>query len=455
MAKERTVFICSECSHSESKWLGRCPECGAWNSLVEKRRTGTGGKSDRVAASHSKAGARKLSEITVSSGLRFTSGVSEMDSVLGGGIMSGSSVLIGGEPGIGKSTLLLQVIALSGTKKSLYIAGEESVEQIRLRAERLNLPIGNIHVLSETRLETILDHIHRERYQLIIVDSIQTLHSEENGPVPGTVNQIKYSTVELADSARTSGTALFLVGHVTKDGTLAGPKVVEHLVDTVLYFDHAESGIRILRATKNRFGSVDEIGVFTMTRKGLVPAQSPESFFLGLRRGTVPAGTVAAAVFEGSRTFMVEIQALVVPAKSGYTRVYSDRIDSARVSRVAAILEKHSGILLSDRDIYINVAGGIRLAEVGIELPLALALFSAVTGKPVTEKTAAAGELTLAGEIRVIGHIIKRVTTAQQMGFDRFYGPDIHHREQASHLEASMYASFSDITAAVRKIFTG
>jgi len=261
--------------------------------------------------------------------------------------------------------------------------------------------------------------------------------------------------MELVDTARYLNASLFIIGHVTKEGALAGPKLIEHLVDTVLYFDHAETGVRIVRAGKNRFGSVDEIGIFTMTEKGLKPAEHPESFFLEKREGKVPAGVAAAAVFEGSRTFMVEIQALTVPAKSGYTRVYSDKIDSAKVSRIAAILEKHIGLRFSDQDIYINVAGGIRLLEVGIELPLALALYSARTGKPLLNQLASAGELSLAGEVRRVGHLDKRINTSGKMGFNRFLGPATQDPKMHSEASGRLYTSCKNIREAVQALFPG
>jgi len=387
--------------------------------------------------------------------LRFSSGISEVDKVLGGGIMKGSSVLIGGEPGIGKSTLLLQLMSTSSAKKALYISGEESAGQIKLRAERIGLDLEKITVLCETRLSKLVNILTKDKYDLIVVDSIQTVISDDAGPVAGTVNQIKYCSMELVDTARYLGASLFITGHVTKEGALAGPKLIEHLVDTVLYFDHAETGVRIIRAGKNRFGSVDEIGIFTMTEKGLKPAAQPESFFLEKREGGVPAGVAAAAVFEGSRTFMVEIQALTVPAKSGYTRVYSDKIDSAKVSRISAILEKHIGLRFSDQDIYINVAGGIKLLEVGIELPLALAIYSARTGKPLLNQLASAGELSLAGEVRRIGHLDKRIYTSGKMGFKRFLGPAAQDFHTISGISDKLYTSCSNIREAVHAIFPG
>lgn len=460
MAKEKSVYICSECSHTEQKWLGRCPQCGKWNSFVEDRisaKESSGTNRTKNIVNRVTKQPQNLNSLQHLKELRFSSGISELDKVLGGGVMKGSSVLIGGEPGIGKSTLLLQLMSSSGAKKALYISGEESAGQIKLRAERIELNLEKITVLCETRLHKLVNILTKEKYDLIVVDSIQTVISEDAGPIAGTVNQIKYCSMELVDTARYLDASLFIVGHVTKEGSLAGPKLIEHLVDTVLYFDHAESGVRIVRAGKNRFGSVDEIGIFTMTEKGLKPAAQPESFFLEKREGEIPAGVAAAAVFEGSRTFMVEIQALTVPAKSGYTRVYSDKIDSAKVSRISAILEKHIGLRFSDQDIYINVAGGIKLLEVGIELPLALALYSARTGKSLLNHLASSGELSLAGEVRRIGHLDKRMYTSEKMGFKRFLGPASTDLNAGSGSSSSdkFYISCNNIREAVQKIFPG
>ncbi|MFP4618714.1 MAG: DNA repair protein RadA [Spirochaetaceae bacterium] len=463
MSKRKSYFECSECGHEEGKWLGRCPSCGRWNTFLEialppggsggGRRAsgggagtkgvsgaggtgGTGGGDGRESAGRS--GRREafnptlLSKIDGSASARLDTGIGEMDRVLGGGITVGSSILIGGEPGIGKSTLMLQLASMVRADGPVaYVSGEESAGQIKMRAERLGVLRGSSrrdkaegpepYLICETDLERIVGQLRKLKARVAVVDSIQTLLSAEAGNVPGTVNQLKYGCYELIDWARESNGVVFLIAHVTKEGAIAGPKVIEHMVDTVLYFDQGSSGLRILRAVKNRFGSVDEIGIFTMEREGLIQVADPASFFLE-QRDVVPPGIAAAPVYEGSRVLMVEIQALVIPAKGGYTRIYSDRIDSNRVSRVAAVLEKHLSLRFSDRDIYVNVAGGIKLDEVGIELPLALALYSAWTEIAVPEKVAAAGEISLAGEIRPTPHMQRRVRTAGEMGFTRFYG---------------------------------
>jgi len=356
--------------------------------------------------------------------LRLDSGLGEMNRVLGGGIMKGSVALIAGEPGIGKSTLMLQLAAgIKSEGRVLYISGEESPEQIRLRADRLGVRDSRIEVFSETELSALLRACEKLKPIVVILDSIQTVHSEDIGSVPGTVNQIKLCAQELIDWAKSHGAALFLVGHVTKEGYIAGPKVIEHMVDTVLYFDSGSAEIRILHCAKNRFGSVDEIGIFEMGEEGLEQVENPAAVFLSQRVGEQPPGVAVAPVYEGSRILLVEIQSLVVPAKGGVSRVFSERIDSARVSRMAAVLEKHLKVRLSDQDIYVNVGGGIRISEVGVDLPLCLSLYSARINQPIPPLTAIVGEISLAAEVHPVGHLDRRIRAVQEMGFSRFISP--------------------------------
>ncbi len=429
MSKPKKSYVCRECGHVEPKWLGRCPQCGQWNSLEERAPSAAAGRG-ATAVSGSAArrlnettAAVKLSEVSTAAHPRLPSGFAELDRVLGGGITPGSSILVGGEPGIGKSTLMLHCAGALASRGVLYVSGEESPHQIRLRADRLGVAGDQIEMLASAELSTVLRALDTVKPAICIVDSVQTLHDPEAGAVPGTVNQIRYCCYELTDWARSNNTALFFVAHVTKEGAIAGPKVLEHMVDTVLYFEQSETDVRILRAMKNRFGATDEIGVFSMRERGLTQISDPSSLFLVQRDGSLPAGVVAAPVYEGSRVLLVEIQALTVPAKGGVSRTFSDRIDSGRVSRVAAVLEKHAGIRFSDQDLYVNVAGGIRIGEVGVELPLAMALFSARTNRPLPEKTTVTGELSLAGEVRPVLHVRKRVRAAQEFGFSRCLGP--------------------------------
>ncbi len=421
-----TRFVCSECGRTESKWLGRCPDCGSWNSFVEETiREAPKKTKGAPAASVSVEQPRSLSQIVVEPEFRFGTGIEELDRVLGGGVMQGSSILLGGEPGIGKSTLMLQTLAACGKKrKVLYVSGEESAAQIRLRAERLGLPLDSINIFCDTHLDAIENALRQDRPKVVVIDSLQTLQTGEISSIAGSVNQMRCCTMELIGIAKQVGATLFLVGHVTKEGTLAGPKVIEHMVDTVLYFDQAGTGVRLVRATKNRFGSVDEIGIFLMSSNGLEAVQDPSGFFISERGSdAVPPGIAYTAVIEGSRTFLVEIQALCVPTKGGYSRVYSDKIDTARVTRVAAVLERHAGIRLNDQDIYVNVAGGMKLTEVSIELPLALALWSAVSSRSLPDKLVSFGELTLAGELRSVGFGEKRLKACSDMGFKRVLAP--------------------------------
>jgi DNA repair protein RadA/Sms len=374
--------------------------------------------------------------------------------------MKRSAILVGGEPGIGKSTLLLQIAAAAETRgRVLYISGEESAGQLRMRADRLGLGArsSRIEVGCSGRLEDINSLLDSVKPVIVLADSAQTLYSTEAG-APGTVNQMKYCAWELISWVKDHDAALFLTAQVTKEGLIAGPKTLEHMVDTVLYFEGAEANegeSRFLRASKNRFGSVDEIGIFTMGERGLVPVEDASRLFLVRREGELPPGVATAAVLEGSRSFLVEIQALTVNAKSGMSRVYSDRIDSGRVSRVAAALEKHLGIRLSDQDIYVNVAGGIRIAEVGVELALGCAVYSARTGLALPADLAIAGELSLTGEIRPLRRMPGRLRAARGLGFSQFLGPAGSEAPPGTP-EAGEKANFipaSDIRAAIRCLF--
>ncbi|MCL2556983.1 MAG: DNA repair protein RadA [Treponema sp.] len=433
MKARKPVYACSACGHREPKWLGRCPECGEWNTLVETAESPGAGR---------KAGSREvprtfpLASVESKEGARISSGIAELDRVLGGGIMRRSAVLVGGEPGIGKSTLLLQAAAAARVRnKVLYVSGEESAGQIKLRADRLGLAatgdIERIEVICSSSLSEVETALEAVKPSLVMVDSAQTLFSPDAGAIPGTVGQMKYCSFELVSWVKERDAALFLVAHVTKEGVIAGPKTLEHLVDTVLYFERNDktSGLsegrdcRFLRATKNRFGSIDEIGIFTMGEKGLAPVEDAGALFLVRREGELPAGVATAAVTEGSRAMLVEIQALAIPAKGAVSRVFSDKIDSGRVSRVAASLEKHLGIRLSDQDLYVNVAGGIRITEVGAELALAFALYSARTGLPIPRGLAISGELSLTGELRPAARMAARIKTAGGLGFPDFLCP--------------------------------
>ncbi|MDD4572841.1 MAG: DNA repair protein RadA [Sphaerochaeta sp.] len=424
--KDKSVqFVCTQCGRAESKWLGRCPDCGSWNSFEEELILPKQTKPGKTAQISLETKPVSLEDIQVEPGFRYESGISELDRVLGGGVMRGSSILLGGEPGIGKSTLMLQMIERCSMERTvLYVSGEESPSQVKLRAQRLGLKLSKISIFCDTRVEVLINVLEKMKPQVLVIDSLQTLSSSEVASPAGSVNQIRFCSTELVGIAKQLGISLFLVGHVTKEGVLAGPKVIEHLVDTVLYFDQVGSGVRLIRAAKNRFGSVDEIGIFHMGEKGLTAVTNPSSFFITDREGeSAPPGIAYTAVVEGSRTFLVEIQALTVPSKNGFSRVYSDRIDTARVTRIAAILERHAQVRLNDQDIYVNVAGGMRLSEVSIDLPLALALWSALKGVSLPSSLVSYGEMSLAGEVRTVGFAEKREKASSELGFKRVLLP--------------------------------
>ncbi len=424
--KETTAFKCSTCGYTQPRWLGRCPECGEWNSFIEYE---TGGSAGASGASVFPGGEQTkpipLTAVDPLEGTRISTGIGEFDRVLGGGAMKRSAVLVGGEPGIGKSTLLLQTAAAAQTGgRVLYVSGEESASQIRSRADRIGARAGNIEILCTGKLDNIEKALDAVSPVFVIIDSIQTVYSPDAGMVPGTVNQLKYCSLDLINWVKERDAVLFMAAHVTKDGLIAGPKALEHMVDTVVSFERNDDEVRFLRAVKNRFGSVDELGIFAMGAAGLIPVEDPSGMFIIRRTGKLPAGVAVVPVFEGSRVFMVEIQALTVPAKAAVTRVYSDRIDSARVSRVAAVLEKRIGLRFSDQDIYINVAGGVRLTESAVDTALAAALYSARTDIPVPEATALIGELSLAGEVRPVNRVKQRAKTAAGFGFTSVLAPE-------------------------------
>ena len=426
-SKSRTVFFCSHCGAQSPKWVGRCPVCGEWNTyteeVVEREPKQSLWKQDSAipASEKVKSKAILVKEIQNRPISRLDMGDAELNRVLGGGLVPGSFVLVGGEPGIGKSTLMLQVaLQMPGEHKILYVSGEESAEQLKMRADRLGLTQSPCYILTETCLDDIFAQAAPLQPEILVADSIQTLQASTIDASAGSISQIKECAAQLQRYAKETGTSVFVIGHITKDGSIAGPKIVEHMVDTVLYFESAETGLRLLRASKNRFGSVDEIGLFTMDGTGLHGVKDPASVFVSLRgNGTLPSGVAFTPVVEGSRTFIVEIQTLVVPAKGSLQRIYSDRIDSARVSRVAAILERHAGLVLSDQDIYVNVGGGMKLSEVSIELALAIALYSSKMDVPVPSDMAAFGELSLAGEVRPVSFADRRMKALADMGFGK------------------------------------
>jgi len=422
MAKPRTTWRCQQCGHAAARWLGRCPECGEYGSFVEEAQAPqtTGGSSAVGTARPVVA----LSEVTLSPEMRFTTGIGELDSVLGGGLVRGSAVLIGGEPGIGKSTLLLQAAGKLGARgvPVLYVCGEESIQQVRSRADRVDAAEG-ITLLPEVDASAIEATVLAERPEVVIVDSVQTLFDPGLDGVPGSVGQVRATAARLVRMAKNHDVTLILVGHVTKDGTIAGPRVLEHVVDTVLYFEgDADHAFRIVRAAKNRFGSVSDIGIFEMTEDGLAEVGQPSSALLAERANGV-AGSAVMATMEGSRPLLVEVQALVTPTYLQVPRRLSVGIENARLLQVLAILERRAGVALGSCDVYVSVAGGVRVTEPAVDLPLALALASARSDRPLPGDAVAFGEIGLTGDVRAVPHAAARLREAGRMGFAAAFGP--------------------------------
>lgn len=417
--KTTTVFFCGECGHESSKWMGQCPACKAWNSFVEetvKKSTGTGTAKTVAAGGQEPA---SLSSIELTEDERVLTHIGELDRVLGGGIVPGSLVLVGGDPGIGKSTLLLQVCKyLSDDKrKVLYISGEESLKQIKLRALRIGEFTESLLLLCETNLELIEAVIRKTQPETVVIDSIQTMYSEDIGSAPGSVSQVRESTNILMHLAKGLGISVFIVGHVTKEGTVAGPRVLEHMVDTVLYFEgDRHAAYRILRGVKNRFGSTNEIGVFEMRETGLEEVANPSEFMLNGRPENA-SGSVVTCSIEGTRPILVEIQALVCRTNFGIPRRQATGTDFNRVNLLMAVLEKRIGLQMADCDAYVNIAGGMKLSEPAIDLGIALAIVSSFKNRAIDEKLIAFGEIGLSGEVRAVSMAETRVQEAQKLGF--------------------------------------
>ena len=425
MAKgKKSVFFCQNCGHEESKWLGQCPACGEWNTFAEERidtgiTKGTASSLRAMRESVKAASVVPLAEVRADDEARCRTGIGELDRVLGGGIVPGSLVLVGGDPGIGKSTLLLQVCRqMAEMKKILYISGEESQTQIKLRANRMGTFSPNLLLLCETNLETIRGVIEKEKPELVVIDSIQTMYSEEVSSAPGSVSQVRESTNIFMQLAKGLCISIFIVGHVTKEGTVAGPRVLEHMVDTVLYFEgDRHASYRILRAVKNRFGSTNEIGVFEMRQDGLAEVENPSEYMLSGKPENA-SGSVVACSMEGTRPILIEIQALVCRSNFGMPRRTAAGTDYNRVNLLMAVLEKRQGMALSNCDAYINIAGGIRMNEPAIDLGIVLAIASSFRNRPIDEKTIVFGEVGLSGEVRAVSMPEQRVAEAKKLGFE-------------------------------------
>ena len=431
MAKPKSVYRCTECGHEHPKWVGRCEACGEWNVVAEEpataRRAGVGARRASPAGSRSSPAAvppARLRDIAAESLTRWRTGLPEFDYVLGGGIVPGSMTLIGGEPGIGKSTLLLQAAARleAAGRTVLYASGEESPDQIRLRADRLVEDAGSVHVLGETRLEAILDAVGVVGADVVVIDSIQTVYTESLESAPGNVGQVRECAGQLMRFAKESGTSVIVVGHVTKGGGIAGPKTLEHIVDTVLYFEgEATLDYRLLRTTKNRFGSVDELGVFSMSESGLVAVPNPSAVFLAARTDGI-SGSAVTALMEGTRPVLVEVQALA--AKSGYgtPQRVATGLDPRRLAVLLAVLERRAETSFANLDVFVQVTAGVRLNEPGADLAIAAALLSSLYNRPAPADVIFLGEIGLGGEIRPTGAAERRIAEAVRLGFHRVFG---------------------------------
>jgi len=421
---KKTIFFCQNCGHEENKWLGQCPMCKEWNTFVEEKiSSGKSGITKEAANTKMVT----LSSVAAEDDERISTSIGELDRVLGGGIVPGSLVLVGGDPGIGKSTLLLQVCQkLSGMKKKvLYISGEESLRQIKLRANRVGAFTEDFYLLCETNLSIIRNVIETNRPEIVVIDSIQTMYNEEVGSAPGSVSQVRESTNIFMQLAKGLNISTFIVGHVTKEGTVAGPRVLEHMVDTVLYFEgDRHASYRILRGVKNRFGSTNEIGVFEMQKKGLVEVENPSEYMLSGKPENA-SGSVVVCAMEGTRPVLMEIQALVCKTNFGMPRRTAAGIDYNRVNLLMAVLEKRMGLPLSGYDAYVNVAGGIRMSEPAADLGIVMAIASSYKNKPVSDGTIVFGEVGLSGEVRAVTMPEQRVAEARKLGFKTCIMPEV------------------------------
>lgn len=421
MKKQKTKFVCTVCAYESLRWLGKCPECSSWNSLqeeiVEEK------KSHRATAAPKSSSVFTLSDISANESERLQTGLSEFDRVLGGGLVPGSVVLIGGDPGIGKSTLVLQSAAGIGSKV-LYISGEESLKQIKLRADRLKVTSPDISLASETELNTILHSVTAEAPSVLIIDSIQTTYNSALENSPGTVTQIRECTASILEDAKKKGYAVLLIGHVTKDGYIAGPKLLEHVVDAVIQFEPETGGnYRILRAIKNRFGSTNELGIFEMTGTGLREITNPSEVFLSDKIGQVSGSVVTAAV-EGTRPILIEVQALVTPSNFGNPQRISTGFDQKRLSILLAVLERRAGVRVSAHNVFLKIAGGVTIEEPAVDLAVCCAVWSSIVDKAIPPGILLLGEVGLGGEIRGINHQDKRISEAEKLGYKKILLPE-------------------------------
>lgn len=424
MTKAKTAFVCSSCGGHSAKWAGKCSHCGDWNTTVETVLNGESASSRFTSWTGTTVGVVDLRSVQGSDYKRTTTGIDEFDRVLGGGLVAGSVTLIGGDPGIGKSTLLLQALAaMSKDRKVFYATGEESIQQIALRANRLGVAEADIRMMAEIELDLVTAELEKERPAVAVIDSIQTMYSAQLQSAPGTVAQVRECAANLTRFAKSKGISLFIVGHVTKEGALAGPRVLEHMVDTVLYFEGEQgSAFRMVRAIKNRFGAINELGVFSMGEKGLETVSNPSSMFLSLHEKPVSGSCVLAAM-EGNRPFLVEVQALVEDAPTTNAKRSASGIDTNRLQMLLAVLHKHAGLAAFDQNVYVKIVGGVKLTEPAADLAVLLAAHSSLIGKPLPEGLIVFGEVGLAGEIRAVQDAETRLREAAKLGFKRAIVP--------------------------------
>ena len=427
MAKQRARYVCSQCGAVSPRWLGKCPSCGAWESYVEEVTLAEPTAKERGARSKSTAArVTTLDEVSVEETRRMSTGIGEFDRVLGGGVMPGSIVLVGGDPGVGKSTLMAQMCAGITETTILYVTGEESLRQVKLRADRLGAPTPALLVLAETNLELIIDAIAAHTPGVVVIDSIQTVYQSRIESAPGSVSQVRECTAMLMRLAKENGVAIFVVGHVTKEGAIAGPKVLEHMVDTVLQFEGERTHIyRVLRTAKNRYGSTNEIGVFEMGEKGLEEVLNPSALFLS-ERNYGASGSAVTATMEGTRPILVETQALVTPSSYGVPQRTATGFDYKRLQMILAVLEKRMGLRLGEHDVFVNIAGGVRVDDPAVDLAVAAAIVSSFRDIPTDSRAVIVGEIGLGGEIRGVAHVPQRVGEAAKLGFESIVIPAVN-----------------------------
>ncbi len=452
-AKVKSVFFCKDCGYESPKWMGQCPACKAWNTMTEEIVSTAKTQSTGIGARNQVAEAKKLSEISIEDADRINSGMQELDRVLGGGIVPGSLVLVGGDPGIGKSTLLLQTCRLLSNSghQVLYISGEESLKQIKMRAERLGRFENDMELLCETDLTLISGILEQKKPEIVIIDSIQTMFNQDVSGSPGSVSQVRESTAVLLQLSKNLGISIFIVGHVTKEGMVAGPRVLEHMVDTVLYFEgDRHASYRILRGVKNRFGSTNEIGVFEMREEGLVEVANPSEYMLSGKPGDA-SGSVTTCSMEGTRPILLEIQALVCATNFGFPKRQSAGADINRVNLLMAVLEKRHGLHLGNCDAYVNIAGGMRITEPAVDLGIAMAIASSFLNVPISDKTLVIGEVGLSGEVRAVSMIEQRVAEAIKLGFNTVVIPKVCY-ERVKGIKGCKYVPVDNVREAISAV---